>query len=125
MYYTLAGTSEPRLLIDLGPLFPVAKTLPPVDTQLSNESRKFWSGVTEAILDKRYSQATKLKIEIEDRQRQKAAERQEKNEEWKPRFFTGTVTPLGKPALSEEGVKALKGIRTQQYHLEESEIKGA
>ncbi|KAL4815982.1 hypothetical protein BDW67DRAFT_162746 [Aspergillus spinulosporus] len=125
LYYTLAGTSEPRLLIDLGPLFPVAKTLPPVDTQLSNESRKFWSGVTEAILDKRYSQATKLKMEIEDRQRQKAAERQEKNEEWKPRFFTGAVTPLGKPALSEEGVKALEGIRTQQYHLEESEIKGA
>ncbi|KAL4983057.1 hypothetical protein BDW68DRAFT_42400 [Aspergillus falconensis] len=125
MYYTLAGTSEPRLLIDIGPLFPVAKTLPPEESQLSNESRKFWSSVTEAILDKRYSQATRLKMEIEDRQRRKAAERQEKNEEWKPRFFTGAVTPLGKPALSEEGLKALEGIRTQQYHLEESEIKGA
>ncbi|KAL5043396.1 hypothetical protein BDW71DRAFT_187958 [Aspergillus fruticulosus] len=125
IYYTLAGTSEPRLLIDIGPLFPVAKTLPPEESQLSNESRKFWSSVTEAILDKRYSQATRLKMEIEDRQRRKAAERQEKNEEWKPRFFTGAVTPLGKPALSEEGLKALDGIRTQQYHLEESEIKGA
>ncbi|KAL4995709.1 hypothetical protein BDV10DRAFT_174215 [Aspergillus recurvatus] len=125
MYYTLAGMSEPRLLIDIGPLFPVAKTLPPEETQLSNESRKFWSSVTKAILDKRYSQATKLKLEIEDRQRQKAAERQENNEEWKPRFFTGAVTPLGKPALSEEGLKALEGIRTLQYHLEESETKGA
>ncbi|KAL4973245.1 hypothetical protein BDW66DRAFT_142604 [Aspergillus desertorum] len=125
MYYTLAGTGEPRLLIDIVPLFPVAKTLPPEESQLSNESRKFWSGVTEAILDKRYSQATKLKLEIEDRQRQKAAERQEKNEEWKPRFFTGAITPLGKPALSEEGLKAIEGIRNQQYHLEESEIKGA
>ncbi|KAL4783958.1 hypothetical protein BJX76DRAFT_328617 [Aspergillus varians] len=125
MYYTLAGTSEPRLLIDITPLFPVEKFLPPGENQLSNESRKFWSGVTEAILDKRYSQATKLKVEIEDRQRQKAAERQEKNEEWKPRFFTGTVTPLGKPELSEEGSKALKGLRNEQYQLEESAVKGA
>ncbi|RDW87195.1 putative oxysterol binding protein (Orp8) [Aspergillus mulundensis] len=125
MYYTLAGTNEPRLLIDITPLFPISKTLPPEETQLSNESRKFWSGVTEAILNKRYSQATKLKVEIEDRQRQKAAERQENNEEWKPRFFTGAVTPLGKPSLSEEGLKALEGIRAQQYQLEESKIKGA
>ncbi|KAL4923276.1 putative oxysterol binding protein (Orp8) [Aspergillus undulatus] len=125
IYYTLAGSSEPQLLIDIAPLFPVAKSLPPDESQLSNESRKFWSGVTEAILDKRYSQATKLKVEIEDRQRQRAAERQEKNEEWKPRFFTGAVTPLGKPALSDEGLKALEGLRTEQYHLEESEVKGA
>ncbi|KAL4792311.1 hypothetical protein BDV19DRAFT_256753 [Aspergillus venezuelensis] len=125
LYYTLAGSNEPQLLIDITPLFPVAKSLPPDENQLSNESRKFWSGVTEAILDKKYSQATKLKVEIEDRQRQKAAERQEKNEEWKPRFFTGAVTPLGKPALSDEGIKALEGLRAAEYQLEESEIKGA
>ncbi|KAL4959979.1 putative oxysterol binding protein (Orp8) [Aspergillus stella-maris] len=125
LYYTLAGSNEPQLLIDIAPLFPVAKSLPPDENQLSNESRKFWSGVTEAILDKKYSQATKLKVEIEDRQRQKAAERQEKNEEWKPRFFTGAVTPLGKPALSDEGIKALEGLRAAQYQLEESEIQGA
>ncbi|KAL4805255.1 hypothetical protein BDV18DRAFT_17154 [Aspergillus unguis] len=125
LYYTLAGSSEPQLIIDITPLFPVAKSLPPEDQQLSNESRKFWSGVTEAILDKRYSQATKLKVEIEDRQRQKAAERQEKNEEWKPRFFTGAVTPQGKPTLSEDGLKALEGIRGEQYQLEENAIQGA
>ncbi|BCS23269.1 putative oxysterol binding protein (Orp8) [Aspergillus puulaauensis] len=125
MYYTMAGTNEPQLLIDIAPLFPVAKTLPPEESQLSNESRKFWSDVTEAILDKRYSQATKLKVEIEDRQRQKAAERQEKNEEWKPRFFTGAVTPLGRPELSEEGAEVLKGLRNQHYQLEESYVKGA
>ncbi|KAL4907612.1 hypothetical protein BDW74DRAFT_110948 [Aspergillus multicolor] len=125
MYYTLTGTREPRLLIDITPLFPISKILPPEETQLSNESRRFWSGVTEAILNKRYSQATKLKVEIEDRQRQKAAERQENNEEWRPRFFTGAVTPLGKPSLSEEGLKALEGIRAQQYQLDESKTKGA
>ncbi|KAL2843834.1 hypothetical protein BJX68DRAFT_270003 [Aspergillus pseudodeflectus] len=125
LYYTLAGSSEPQLLIDIAPLFPVAKSLPPEETQLSNESRKFWSGVTEAILEKRYSQATKLKQEIEERQREKAAERQAKNEEWKPRFFTGAVTPMGKPTLSEEGLKALEGLRNANYELKESEVKGA
>jgi hypothetical protein len=125
LYYTLAGSSEPQLLIDIAPLFPVAKSLPPEETQLSNESRKFWSGVTEAILEKRYSQATKLKQEIEERQREKAAERQAKNEEWKPRFFTGAVTPMGKPTLSEEGLKALEGLRNADYELKESEVKGA
>ncbi|KAL3446814.1 hypothetical protein BJX65DRAFT_109621 [Aspergillus insuetus] len=125
LYYTLAGSSEPQLLIDIAPLFPVAKSLPPEETQLSNESRKFWSEVTEAILDKKYSQATKLKQEIEERQREKAAERQAKNEEWKPRFFTGAVTPMGKPTLSEEGLKALEGLRKADYDLKESEVKGA
>ncbi|KAL4882328.1 hypothetical protein BJY04DRAFT_227045 [Aspergillus karnatakaensis] len=125
LYYTLSGVNEPQLLIDIAPLYPAEKSVPPEENQLSNESRKFWSGVTEAILNKKYNQATKLKVEIEERQRQKAAERQAKNEEWKPRFFTGAVTPLGKPALNEEGLKALEGLRKAQYELEESEIKGA
>ncbi|KAL3458493.1 putative oxysterol binding protein [Aspergillus heterothallicus] len=125
LFYTLAGSSEPQLLIDIAPLFPVTKSLPPEEAQLSNESRKFWSGVTEAILDKRYNQATKLKQEIEERQRQKANERQAKNEEWHPRFFTGAVSPLGKPTLSEEGLKALEGIRNEMYQMKESETKGA
>ncbi|KAE8348149.1 hypothetical protein BDV28DRAFT_144258 [Aspergillus coremiiformis] len=125
VYYTLAGTSEPQLLIDITPLFPVGKSVPPEEIQLSNESRKFWSSVTEAILDRKYSQATKYKQDIEERQRQKAAERQAKNEIWQPRFFTDSVTPLGKPELTEEGRKALKGLRIGDYELKESETKGA
>ncbi|EAU31115.1 conserved hypothetical protein [Aspergillus terreus NIH2624] len=125
VFYTVPGTNEPQLLIDITPLFPAPKNVPPSEEQLSNESRKFWSNVTEAILDKRYSQATKLKQEIEERQRQKAAERQEKNETWQPRFFTGAVTPLGKPELTEEGWKALEGLRHDKYTLEESTNKGA
>ncbi|KAI9373228.1 hypothetical protein BJX61DRAFT_503893 [Aspergillus egyptiacus] len=125
LYYTLAGTTEPQLLIDITPLFPVAKELPPQDKQLSNESRKFWSSVTDAILNKKYTEATKLKQEIEERQRQKAAERQANNEEWRPRFFTGALDPQGKPTLSEEGLKALEGIRNGEYELKESEVKGA
>ncbi|PWY66181.1 oxysterol-binding protein-like protein 1 [Aspergillus eucalypticola CBS 122712] len=125
VFYTLAGTNEPRLLIDVTPLFPVAKTLPPEESQLSNESRKFWSLVTEAIVDKKYGQATKLKQDIEERQRRKAAERQNKNETWQPRFFTGAVTPLGRPELTDEGLKVLEGLRSGDYRLDESVTKGA
>ncbi|KAE8362983.1 hypothetical protein BDV27DRAFT_130679 [Aspergillus caelatus] len=125
VYFTLAGTGEPQLLIDITPLFPATKSVPPEESQLSNESRKFWSNVTEAIVDKNYSQATKCKQYIEERQRQRAAERQSKNETWQPRFFTDAVTPLGKPELTEEGRKALEGLYNGDYSLEESETKGA
>ncbi|KAB8236727.1 hypothetical protein BDV23DRAFT_145861 [Aspergillus alliaceus] len=125
IHFTLSGTSEPQLLIDISPLFPVAKSVPPEEIQLSNESRKFWSSVTQAILDKNYSQATKYKQDIEEKQRQKAAERQATSETWRPRFFTDAVTPLGKPELTEEGRKALEGLRIGDYCLKESETKGA
>ncbi|KAJ5692089.1 Oxysterol-binding protein-like protein 1 [Penicillium macrosclerotiorum] len=125
IYYTPIGSKEPRLLIDITPLFPVDKILPPVDKQLSNESLKFWGQVTNAIVDKQFTEATRIKQEIEERQRQKAAERKEQAEEWKPRFFIGAVTPLGRPELTEEGRKALEGVRTREYALEESTVQGA
>ncbi|KAJ5252440.1 Oxysterol-binding protein [Penicillium chrysogenum] len=125
IYFTPAGTKEPRLLIDITPLHPVTKTLPPSEEQLSNESLKFWSGVTNAIVDKQFSQATKLKQDIEERQRQRAAERLEKGIEWNPRFFTGAVTPLGKPELTEEGQKVLEGIHSGKFALTESTVQGA
>ncbi|KAJ5738274.1 hypothetical protein N7493_001429 [Penicillium malachiteum] len=125
IYYTPAGAKEPILLIDIEPLFPATKDLPPDEEQLSNESLKFWGEVTDAIVGKQFTQATKLKQEIEERQRQRAAERKEQDVEWQPRFFTGAVTPLGKPELTEEGQKVLQGIRDGKYALEESTIKGA
>ncbi|KAJ5885306.1 hypothetical protein N7495_009816 [Penicillium taxi] len=125
IYYTTAGSKDPILLIDIEPLFPAAKTLPPSDQQLSNESLKFWSDVTNAIVNKQFTQATKAKQDIEERQRQRAAERKEKDVKWKPRFFTGAVTPLGKPELTEDGQKALQGVRTGDYTLEESKVQGA
>ncbi|CDM32372.1 hypothetical protein DTO013E5_3441 [Penicillium roqueforti] len=125
IFFTPAGTKEPRLLIDITPLNPVPKTLPPSEQQLSNESLKFWSGVTNAIVEKQFNQATKLKQDIEERQRQRAAERLEKGTEWRPRFFTGAVTPLGKPELTEEGQKVLEGIRSGNFALTESTEQGA
>lgn len=125
IYYTPAGSKAACLLIDITPLHPATKILPPAEEQLSNESLKFWSDVTTAIMDKQFTQATKLKQDIEERQRQLAAERKEKQMEWKPRFFTGAVTPLGKPELTEEGQKALQGIRAGEYALEESTVQAA
>ena len=125
IHFTLPGMKDPQLLIDISPLFPATKIVPPEEEQLSNESRKFWSGVTTAILDKQYSQATKLKQDIEERQRRKAAERQQNNETWQPRFFTSAVTSSGKPDLTEDGNRAIQGISNGDYKLEESQKQGA
>lgn len=107
-----------NLLIDLDPLFVVPKNIPPIEEQLPNESRKFWEGVTNAIVNKQYSLATTLKQEIEDKQRKKAAERKEAGTEWQPRFFTGAVTPIGRPALTKDGEEALKRLHAGSNALE-------
>jgi hypothetical protein len=120
IFYTLAGSSEQKILIDVSPLYPASKTAPPQDEQLTNESRRYWSGVTEAIMDKQYSLATKLKHDLEERQRERPAMKPDFAGEYKPRFFTGSVTPVGKPELSEDGKLALKGLNEGRYKLEES-----
>ncbi len=113
------------MLVDLKPLFPTPKIVPPEKHQLPNESRKFWTGVTQAILNKQFGQATKLKQELEERQRDKAAERDARHEVWKPRFFTEPLKPDGRPELSEQGKLALKGLQAEDYHLDASTVTGA
>jgi hypothetical protein len=113
------------LIIDLEPLFPATKVVPPLEEQLPNESRRFWQHVTNAIVSKQYSHATGLKHVIEDRQRQKAAERKASDTEWQPRFFTGVFTPVGKPELTPDGEIALKGLQSDDYKLEENKVYGA
>lgn len=112
-------------MIDLRPLYPLPKIIPPVDHQLPNESQRFWSAVTAAIKGKRYAEATNLKTELEERQREKASKRKEGMEEWKPRFFTNAVTADGRPDLTEDGKKALQGLETGNYALAESTVTGA
>jgi oxysterol-binding protein-related protein 9/10/11 len=132
IYYTLGDTAfdlvpetDKHQIIDLNPLFPVPKTVPPMEKQLANESQRFWKDVTIAIKSKQYALATKLKIQIEDRQRAKAAERKEQDKEWQPRFFTGAVTPVGKPELTEDGETAIKGLHEDKWDLEENKELGA
>ena len=121
----LTNLQEKHLIIDLNPLFPVPKIVPPMEEQLPNESLKFWEGVTNAIVGRQYNQATTLKTEIEDKQRAKAAERKEANKEWKPRFFTGAVTPVGRPDLTKDGEIALQRLHEENYKLEPNVEYGA
>ncbi|GAM83168.1 hypothetical protein ANO11243_011540 [Dothideomycetidae sp. 11243] len=120
-----ASDADKILLVDVNPLYPLQKSVPPEEDQLSNESRKFWSSVTQAILDKEWGKATSAKQDLEERQRQKAADRKARNVEWQPRFFTEAMTPSGCPELSEEGRKALDGLHKGDWQLEPSAETGA
>lgn len=111
--------------MDLTPLSVAPKVYPPVEKQLPNESLRFWSGVTDAINSKQFSHATTLKQELEERQRTKAKEREETNTTWQPRFFTGAVTPLGKPELTDDGRAVLKGLQEERWDMKESTVYGS
>lgn len=119
------NTGNKQLLVDLTPLTPVPKTVPPEEDQLPNESRRFWKDVTTAILSKQYGEATRVKQALEQGQRDKAEERKARNEEWKPRFFAGAVVPKGKPNLSEEGQAALQGLHEGHYRLNGTDVPDA
>lgn len=81
--------------------------------------------MTNAIVNKQYSLATTLKQEIEENQRNKAAERKTSDKEWQPRFFTGAVTPAGKPELTKDGEEALRGLHDDKFKLEPNKEYGA
>ncbi|KAJ9647306.1 hypothetical protein H2201_003906 [Coniosporium apollinis] len=130
VYYTLGSESfsknkDKHLLIDLNPLYPIPKLVPPEDLQLPNESRRFWYDVTAAINNKQYSLATQVKQEIEEKQRQKAKEREVRGVKWKPRFFTSTTAPDGRPDLTEDGWAVLKGMQMDDFRLTANEEAGA
>lgn len=113
------------LLMDVTPLQPIVKQCPPTEHQLPNESRKFWGPVTEHIQSKQFGQATTKKQELEERQRERAAERAAKGKEWTPRFFDGNMVGDGRPVVSEEGVRAMQGMQRGEYGLSEPEEYGA
>ena len=69
-----------NLLIDLSSMLPVPKVVRPVKDQTQYESRKLWEGVTNSLLKKEYSEATKIKQNIEQVQRDIAAQRKKKAE---------------------------------------------
>ena len=69
---------EWHTLLDLGPLEVVPMAVRPLDAQLPNESRRLWQPLTQRLLAKEYSEATKAKIAIEQKQRDDAAARKAK-----------------------------------------------
>ena len=68
-------------LIDLQTMNVMPKKVRPLDKQHERESRKLWVNVTDNLLRKEYSEATKEKVIIEQRQRDEAAERKKKGVE--------------------------------------------
>jgi oxysterol-binding protein-related protein 9/10/11 len=100
-------------LVDLAALTVIPKSCSPLETQLPLESRIVWKEVTDLILAKEYSKATKLKQGIEARQRRDAAARKESNEDWVPRYFV--MEDLGGRAeLTREGREMLDRIYDEE-----------
>jgi hypothetical protein len=88
------GTGEPWLpLLDVSTLSIIPKVVRPLDRQHPRESRKLWENVTDKLVKKEYSEATKEKMQIEQRQRDEAAERKKIGIEWVfPRFLESVFT---------------------------------
>jgi hypothetical protein len=108
---------EQYVILDTGPLNVAPKILPPEDKQLPNESLKLWSGVTNNIHAKQYSQATTVKIEIEEAQREKARERERTGEKFQPVFFEHVTGNGGKPALTEKGRQVLERAQKADWDM--------
>ena len=79
----------------------------PLEEQTDNESQKLWLRTCIAIRNTDHTAATDEKTKIEEAQRAKAAERNEKGNEWHPRFFRAVQ---GGPGGSEEGEESLDWI---------------
>jgi len=71
-----SGVTEPWLpFLDVSVMDIIPKVVRPLDKQHPRESRKLWENVTDKLMKKEYSDATKEKVQIEQKQRDEAAER--------------------------------------------------
>jgi len=109
--------SAQTTIIDIGPLSVAPKSLPPKEKQLENESLQLWSGVTEAIHAKQYSKATNVKVELEEKQRELARERERTGTVWKPVFFEQVTVKDGKPQLSAKGRQVLDRAQKGEWDM--------
>jgi hypothetical protein len=96
------------VLLNITDVDPISKSVRPLAAQEEMESRRIWEPVTNAILGKKYSEATKNKQDIEQMQRNAAAERKRNGETFVPRFFDADISD-GRPKLTDEGRKAIDG----------------
>ncbi|EJT68347.1 hypothetical protein GGTG_14073 [Gaeumannomyces tritici R3-111a-1] len=110
-------------IIDIAPLSVAPKSLPPDSMQLENESLQLWGGVTEAIHSKQFSKATTVKVELEEKQREKARERERTGEVWQPAFFVEVTDKGGKPQLTEKGRAVLERAQKADWNI--ADIVGA
>jgi hypothetical protein len=68
-------------LIDVSALRVIPKAVRPLEKQHPRESQKLWESVTDNLIKKEFSEATREKVVIEQRQRDEAAERKRKGVE--------------------------------------------
>ena len=68
-------------LIDVSALQVLPKAVRPLERQQPRESRRLWESVTDKLMKKEFSEATREKVVIEQRQRDEAAERKRKGVE--------------------------------------------
>ncbi|CAE6482154.1 unnamed protein product [Rhizoctonia solani] len=101
------GSSETYPLVDLSNLAVLPKHVRPVEEQLPNESHRLWEHVTKNLLSKNYSEATRVKQNIEQQQRDDTASRKARNEEFVPVYFEQDISN-GQPVLTAEGRKAVE-----------------
>lgn len=94
--------------------------MPPITYQLENESRRQWAPVTDAINARQYGLATKLKLELEEKQRLRVKEREDKGKQWSPNFFVDAMTPEGRPKLTPKGVEVLSALQRDEWELSEN-----
>lgn len=87
MDYKNIKTGEQRVLFDAKKAKVAQKEVRPESEQEEFESRRLWSKVTEGIKEKNLDKATEAKSAIEEAQRSRNREREEKGETWQPRFF--------------------------------------
>ena len=64
-----------------------SKSVVPEDQQETNESRRLWKSLTEAIINKDMDGATNSKTAVEEAQRESRRKLEEKGEKHVPRFF--------------------------------------
>lgn len=104
------GEKTAHPLVNLADLQPCPRDVRPIDAQDAWESRRIWKDVTDAIVGQQYSRATQLKQQVEQRQREIAAERKKTGAEFVPRFFEDDIAS-GRPRLTDEGRAAVEEER--------------
>lgn len=108
--WTRKGDKTAHPLVNLADLAPCARDVRPLDAQEPNESRRIWHGVTEAILSQQYAKATQAKHQVEQHQRDLAAQRKQQGVTFVPRFFQPDISS-GRPQLTDAGRAAVEEER--------------
>ncbi|PVU96155.1 hypothetical protein BB559_002475 [Furculomyces boomerangus] len=97
-YINYVGGAEGVLLVDMDNVTPSEKVIKDISEQTEFESRRVWKNIAENMIENNFGLATKLKVEIEEKQRERAVEREEAGKKFVPALFVDSFES-GKPEL--------------------------